>query len=82
MNLVCPKCGNKVNPNTKRPQCGKCYFSFNNKELSKFGINSTKLSKTLHTLHKNSTSSISSDIMRGNNLSIEEKVDRILRLKK
>ena len=28
MNLICPKCGNKVNPNTKRPQCGKCKYSF------------------------------------------------------
>ena len=51
MNLICPRCGNKVNPNTKRPQCGKCKYLFPR----------NKSSKTHPKLIQ-----ISDDIMRGN----------------
>jgi len=68
MHLTCPKCGNKVNPDTKRPQCGKCYYCFTKQELS-------NLSKTQHSKLSKPASSISDDIMQGNILDALEKAN-------
>jgi len=63
MNLECPKCGNKVNPNAKRPQCGKCRYSFPRKNSAKSQPTQPKVSQ------------ISDDIMQGSILNALEKAD-------